>query len=118
MVYQKLFHVRNLCQFGIVPQLFEFVVVAVFGQENMYQNAAVVDNYPLAVLVSVVSERFGAGMLLHIFSYAVGYRCYLSGRLSFADDKVRSSSRFYVREVYGCDFLSFFFLNAFYNSFN
>lgn len=88
MVYQKLFHVRNLCQFGIVPQLFEFVVVAVFGQENMYQNAAVVDNYPLAVLVSVVSERFGAGVLLHILSHAVGNRCHLGSRLSLADDEV------------------------------
>ena len=48
--------------FGVAPELFEFVALTGFGQKNVHPYVAVVHNDPFGILSSVGVKRFEVGV--------------------------------------------------------
>ena len=103
-IVQKSFHIGELCQFGIAPQLFELVVITLLGLEYVHVNVSVIDNYPLGISIAIVIERLRAHFVEHGFAHRVGNSCYLHGRTALTDNEILRRRRFDFGQIDRNDF--------------
>ena len=96
-------------QFGIVPQMFEVVILPYIGQEDVDQYIGIVHGYPLGIFQSYDMS----GLFLESFTgeiaHRLGNRFYLSGRIALTDDEIFADGAFNLCQVGYDDIGAFFF---------
>lgn len=81
-------YIGYLCQFCIIPQLFEAIKFARLGEEYVNKDISIVYYYPLSIAIALIGNGLYAGVLARVLSHAIGYCLYLCGCIALAYNKV------------------------------
>ena len=97
--------------------MFEIIILAHVGQEDVYHGVGVVHSHPLGILQAHHFNRFLSSKHSHHVGDRVSNGLDLCRRLSCTDDEIAADGTFDITQVGNDDVASLLLLYSFFNTF-
>lgn len=101
-----------LFYFCVGPKVFQIVVFALLGEEDVYNDVAVVHGDPFGIPYAVDGEWLFPGQLVYLVPYFIAESCDLAGIAALADNQAIGDGSINFLQIYDFDFFPFLFLDT------